>query len=122
MLTLAASYKVLSPETDSDLGARFLKSLEADGSIRAAEEKSLRGFHSAANSCVSDPRSRLIGLRSIALLAQQSSDEFFNSNCKSWTTTAAQHVRCSLSIVVYFIILLSSVRQNNLIYYLIYPL
>ena len=93
MLSLAASYKVLSPETDSEIGVRFLKSLEADSSIRGAEEKSLRGFQSAANTCVSDPRSRLIGLRSIALLAEQSSDEFFNSNSKSWTTTAAQHVR-----------------------------
>ena len=92
MLSLAVSYKVLSPEADSDLGARYLISLEAEGSIRAAEEKYLRGFQSAANASVSDPRSRLIGLRSITLLAQQSSDEFFNSNCKSWTTTAAQHV------------------------------
>ena len=93
MLSLAVSYKVLSPEADSDLGARYLISLEAEGSIRAAEEKSLRGFQSAANACVSDPRSRRIGFRSIALLAQQSSDEFFSSNSKSWTTTAAQHVR-----------------------------
>ena len=90
MLSLAVSYKVISPEADSDLGARYLISLEAEGSIRAAEEKSLRGFQSAANACVSDPRSRRIGLRSIA---QQSSDKFFSSNSKSWTTTAAQHVR-----------------------------
>ena len=67
MLSLAVSYKVISPEADSDLGARYLISLEAEGSIRAAEEKSLRGFQSAANACVSDPRSRRIGLRSIAL-------------------------------------------------------
>ena len=44
MLSLAASYKVLSPETDAELGARFLKSLEADGGISAAEDKALRGF------------------------------------------------------------------------------
>ena len=93
MLSLATSYKVLSPEADLDLGARYLQSLEAEGSIRAAEEKSLRGFQSAANVCVSDLRSRRIGLCSIALLARHSSDEFFISNSKSWTTTAAQHVR-----------------------------
>ena len=44
MLSLAASYKVLSPETDAELGARFLKSLEADGGLSAAEDKALRGF------------------------------------------------------------------------------
>ena len=95
MLSLAASYQVLNPGTDSDLGIRFLKSLEADGSIRSAEEKALRGLQSAANACVSDPRSRLTGLRCIALLAQQSSDEFFNANSKSWTTTAAQQLKRS---------------------------
>ncbi len=100
LLDLIGSYKVLSPDCDTSLALRFLHTLEEMNALRGAEEKDLKAFNAAANSCVANPQSRQVGLRGLQLLSIQGTDDFFNANSKSWTTGASQCLKQAQSAAV----------------------
>jgi hypothetical protein len=95
LLSLIGSYKILSPDSDSALSLSFLKSIEEQRTLQQTEDKTLKSFQAAANSCVSDHDSRLVGLQGLLLLAAQSPDDFFGANSRSWTAGASQHIKAS---------------------------